>query len=161
MISYYKGRGNPIKYADQPILVFEPRMKRNSEEEQEPIYLVPELCRLTGMPDDVPNPGVFYKAMNPIKFIKPDEKFERLDILMNELNDNLPDYLQAGKKFEFSSYKVLKSPSITEGKKISKGRDFNVMPLEKMVVKNWIIAFSDRDERNISSLLESMHIVAG
>lgn len=80
MAKYYAGRGLEIKDLEQPILVYAPIKK--VKKGMEPLYLVPELCRMTGLPEEINDPKNFYQTINPIKFIRPEEKLSRIDLLI-------------------------------------------------------------------------------
>jgi aubergine len=68
-----------IKHPSQPLLVSRSKQRRLDGVEEQSVYLVPELCRLTGLTDDMRNDFQLMKAIADHTRMVP---AKRIDTLM-------------------------------------------------------------------------------
>jgi aubergine-like protein len=77
LIQYYKDQyQKSIKNVDQPLLV---ASTTNSKGEESSIYLIPELCLLTGMDEDMKNQDNLKKSMVSGTRLTPKQKMEKIE----------------------------------------------------------------------------------
>jgi aubergine len=74
---YYKDQyQKDIKHLDQPLLI---SYVKNSKGENDPIYLVPELCYLTGMDEDMRSMESLKKSMTSRTKVSPKDRMDRIN----------------------------------------------------------------------------------
>lgn len=80
-----KKYGIPIKHLDQPLLVNFKRIK-GAPETVEKVYLVPELCGLTGLPDAIRSDFQAMKQIAVHTKLSPDQRTEKMGRLLKLFN---------------------------------------------------------------------------
>ena len=93
-LEYYQTRYQlKIRYLNQPLLVSRPsnREKNRCDNlgiQAEPIYLIPELCGMTGLSDDQRKDHHLTRAVSTITRVAPDKRVETLLKFRRRLTDN-------------------------------------------------------------------------
>ncbi|XP_074600313.1 piwi-like protein Siwi [Brevipalpus obovatus] len=89
-IDYYKEQypGVTIREPRQPMLVVMPSTRDKRAGRTDPIYLVPELCTLTGVTDDMRKDFNFMKQINTHSKLAPQERVKKLQTFMGRVRSN-------------------------------------------------------------------------
>jgi aubergine len=75
---FFQRYGLTIKNTTQPLLVSKAKQRLSDGVEQTYIYLVPELCRLTGLTDDMRNNFQLMKAIADHTRMVPEKRIDTL-----------------------------------------------------------------------------------
>ena len=130
---YYKNKYNiDLKSETQPLLVVENKiMRREKTANQGPTYLLPELCSMTGIPDNFDEQR--RKAISQQTILAPSDKSKEIQSFMTQLSDNgeITRLEELGIKLNSKLNKVparqISNPSLELGSKnfVEKNREAN------------------------------------
>lgn len=170
-IEYFRRKYNTnIRFAKQPLI------KSYAEKGAKEIKLIPELCVLTGISEDIKRD---YRAMNDIAAftrLEPARRFEVSTILSNRLANDLKcrgiceEYnlhvdpvpiVVDGFRFDAETIKVGEKNSDFVG--VDKRGSFMIKGsiLKAVEIKNWAVLTTDRDSSNRDKLIKTLVNKAG
>ncbi|XP_023340346.1 protein argonaute-3 isoform X2 [Eurytemora carolleeae] len=177
-INYYKNKWNiDIKDHEQPMIVFRERRKKQEEfNEERLVYLVPELCRMTGLTDAMrANYGVM-KDVALFTKVSPDQRQQALKKFLKKVNDNpeasqiLNDWGLAldtepirmkGRILDPEKLVMGKGSKFTVNLKADWGRDStNNSSLVSVPLKTWHIVCADRNTAVVKGFIELVRKLA-
>ncbi|XP_046643892.1 piwi-like protein Siwi [Daphnia pulicaria] len=88
-LEYYKTRYNiEVRQPSQPLLVSRPTRRDANRGDDQPIFLLPELCGMTGLTDDQKKNFTLMKDVGNITRVMPDKRVESLMRFRKRLADN-------------------------------------------------------------------------
>ncbi|EFX88764.1 Piwi/Aubergine-like protein [Daphnia pulex] len=88
-LEYYKTRYNiEVRQPSQPLLVSRPTRRDANRGDDQPIFLIPELCGMTGLTDDQKKNFTLMKDVGNITRVMPDKRVESLMRFRKRLADN-------------------------------------------------------------------------
>lgn len=171
---YLKNNWNvTIRDMNQPLLLHRPKFKKDNHVET--ICLVPEVCLLTGLTEEMRTNFTLMKAVADVTRVKPDIREEKLCEFLTELNTNE----KAKKVFEDWNLKLADKSEIYDGRKIdnlkimsANKREITVPdnadwtrqvtngPVYQSVdVMNWVLIYCDRDTQTAQNFLQMLRTV--
>ena len=160
---YLQKHDKKIEDGDQPLLVSMPKLKERRGGNDGPVFLVPELCFMTGLTDEQRANFRLMKAMAEYTRQTPDKRVETLNNFSQRINNNpeikqvLDDWnLKFCQDLQKFQARILK-PETIHGAKGFKfnyaennadwGKAFNRWQVVSTVsVPNWSIVYSKKDE---------------
>ncbi|XP_029174895.1 piwi-like protein Siwi isoform X2 [Nylanderia fulva] len=176
-MEYYKRKGITIRNVNQPMLVTKSKTRSRQAEEAEKIYLVPELCRATGLTDSMRENFKLMSAVAKYTRLGAKERVDRLKTFNQRLNnqDNIVR--------EFSEWnlqldnKLLDVPArILPKEMLYVGGDSAITyeeedgdwgrPMQKKSclvnkdLRNWVLLITERDRPSLSAFLDKLSKVS-
>jgi aubergine-like protein len=89
---YYKEKYDcTVRDMNQPLIISQPKksdVRRGFAQEDQPILLIPELCIVTGLSDDLRNDFRFMREMATVTQQNPDSRARKLMDLVNQFRNN-------------------------------------------------------------------------
>lgn len=85
---YLKNYQIKIRYPDQPLLVSLPKKIKSKEKSTIPLHLIPELCCLTGLTDDLRSNFHIMKELDNHTKMSPENRVRALDNFIRRYNEN-------------------------------------------------------------------------
>merc|ERR550519_1104855 len=160
---YMEKHGMKIEDSEQPLLVSMPKLREMRGGVSGPIFLVPELCNMTGLTDEQRANFALMKAMAEYTRQTPDKRVEALNNFSKRINDNaeikkgLAEWnLEFSQELEKFRARILLPETIygAKGYKFTYndsnadwGKAFNRWQVVSTVsVANWSIVYSKKDE---------------
>uniref|UniRef100_A0A336KW68 CSON000429 protein n=1 Tax=Culicoides sonorensis TaxID=179676 RepID=A0A336KW68_CULSO len=158
---YYLKRYNiRLRSLDQPLLMSRSKEKRKRGGEAEIIALIPELCRATGITEEMRSNFQSMRNLSEIMRLNPMKRVDRLRTFSRRLNDT-PECRQALNQLEMKldsdlisiEGRLIPKPEILfgrQGAKVSKefSHDLRNLGLYKPgVLNNWVAISTERDAR--------------
>ncbi|XP_014250883.1 piwi-like protein Siwi [Cimex lectularius] len=172
-IEYYMKRYElRIRARDQPMLVSKAKPREIRAGMTEIIYLVPELCKLTGLTDDMRSNFQLMRALAEHTRVQPQSRIDKLNSFSNRLriNKNVQDDLTcwnmklAPELVKFQG-RIIPQETITygSGSQLAAGKEADwtkSMRNHPMLVmgnlKNWAICYVARAKADVHSFLASL-----
>ena len=156
-LDYFKKKyGIVIKDKKQPLILSVLR-RRDTEGKEIPrnIYLIPEMCRMTGLTDEMRADFGIMKELAYSTKLEPTDRMDRVSDHINTLNNELKKLslrVEIG-KIPTIEGKQIRVPEIKVGGEILKPSEqgsfkFMSKALEPCSLDNWILIYSGRDKRD-------------
>uniref|UniRef100_A0A2K5ZJ95 Piwi-like protein 1 n=1 Tax=Mandrillus leucophaeus TaxID=9568 RepID=A0A2K5ZJ95_MANLE len=175
-IDYYRQQHKEIvTVKKQPLLVSQGRWKKGlTGTQREPILLIPQLCSMTGLTDEIRKDYSTMKELAKHTRLSPRRRHHTLKEFINTIQDNkkVRDLLQLWDlKFDTNflsvSGRVLKNANIVQGRRMVKAnsqgdwsREIRELPLlNAMPLHSWLILHSRSSYREAMSLKSHLQSV--
>ncbi|XP_064649960.1 piwi-like protein 1 [Lineus longissimus] len=173
---YEKNHNKNIQDEGQPLLVTLPKKRDIRAGQEGPIYLIPELCYLTGLSDQIRNDFRVMRDLATHTRIGPSGRVDRLTKFISKLSAN-PDVKKemSGWGLEFASHLVrvparqlhpekIFQKQKTYSYKIQEAdwtRDMRGAQLiSAIAVRNWAVIYSQRDSQTAQDMAQTIIRVA-
>jgi len=167
-LEYYRSRYNvTIRSETQPMLISRPTRKDKNRGDDEPIFLVPELCGMTGLTDDMRKNYTVMKDVGDITRLKPDSRVNSLMRFNKRLMDH-PEIMKElnswGLKFssdlvECKARMIPPQTIVQSGSYPAQNGDWsNSMRRQRMAVttslRDWIAIYPSQMEAEVKQFVE-------
>ena len=171
LIDYYeKAYKIKIKNVNQPLILVR---RKNSNEEVQNLYFVPELCFLSGLQEEETKNGMFMKELAKLTKLEPTERVNKTNEFIKLLEDptkhkkNL-EKLSAKEKSDFYGIKIkplkhlftayyMKEPKLLGGNKKQVHSNDRAFPvLEKKEMTNWICFYEKCNYDDADNLYKTL-----
>ncbi|XP_011881822.1 PREDICTED: protein aubergine isoform X2 [Vollenhovia emeryi] len=168
---YYKKYGIQIRNVTQPMLITKSKQKqRNATDDKNLVYLVPELCRSTGLTDSMRENFHLMKALAMYTCLSPDSRVKKLMDFNSRLRQE-PKVMQEFKDWNMSldrsllqvPARVLPTPKLGFSRDIKMdgygdwGRNMQRTPLLRCKeLRNWVLIANQRDMRNVQKFTQNL-----
>ncbi|KAL0122352.1 hypothetical protein PUN28_007227 [Cardiocondyla obscurior] len=168
---YYKKYEIEISEPTQPMLVTRSKPKQRNAGEGDLVYLVPELCRATGLTDSMRENFHLMKALGAYTCLSPDARINKLLKFNSRLREE-PKVIQEFKDWNMTldrslvevPGRVLPSSQLTFSKKYSinsGGGDWSrnmqrIHLYNSKQLNNWLVFASERDRNAVNAFLGTL-----
>jgi aubergine len=172
---YFKKRYNlEVRDLNQPLLIVKPTAKNIRGGKDKPILLIPEICRATGLTDQMRMNHEFTRKMSEHTRLTPRQTFDRISANIRRLNENS----LARKTFEQNKMdvsveplrikaEVLENESLLFGNEktvtLQKGEWTHLLESNKMfkteALKNWFFIYPKESKNTVIEFLKTFKTV--
>ncbi|KAF0289633.1 Piwi-like protein Siwi [Amphibalanus amphitrite] len=88
LAKYYQEKHNITVSMDQPLLLSNPKRREMRQGQTEPFWLVPELCNMTGLSDEMRNNNNLMKELSGFLNMPPQQRAQKLHQFSTRLNSS-------------------------------------------------------------------------
>ncbi|KAF0309225.1 Piwi-like protein Siwi [Amphibalanus amphitrite] len=154
LAKYYQEKHNITVSMDQPLLLSNPKRREMRQGQTEPFWLVPELCNMTGLSDEMRNNNNLMKELSGFLNMPPQQRAQKLHQFSTRLNssEDVKSLLSFwGLKFSRELLKEQAAKCLTSVKNVA--RNFGMMidePRKILVSEDRVQGYVQAIEQNFS-----------